>query len=90
MCAKNYYIWLRHFKDKRKNVCWSRFFDHGVYAAEDGLLQNSSKMLLCNLCTIYGMVDKKLKGLMAYKLCDSIQQQRGTLLMYCSVCYIAC
>jgi len=26
MCPKNYQIWLRHFKDKSKNVHWPRFF----------------------------------------------------------------
>jgi len=26
MCAKNYQIWLRRFKDKSKNVHWTRFF----------------------------------------------------------------
>ena len=26
MCAKNYQIWLRRFKDKGKNLRWSRFF----------------------------------------------------------------
>jgi len=26
MCAKNYHIWLRRFKDKTKNMHWPRFF----------------------------------------------------------------
>jgi len=30
MCAKNYHIWLKRFKDKSKNVRWSHFLEHPV------------------------------------------------------------
>ena len=36
MCAKNYQMWFRRFKNNRKNVRWcQKCLDHGVYVATD-------------------------------------------------------